>query len=67
MDERDSVIQELLDRVRALERWAIANEQEEWEHRVYLAQRGKNEEKFRDACRARSAAVLQLPGGFEVD
>jgi hypothetical protein len=54
--------QELLDRIRVLERWAVAHEIEQWQHRVFLAENGRNREKFKEVSLRAALARYELPG-----
>jgi hypothetical protein len=53
--------QELLDRIRVLERWAMSHECEQRQHRIFLAEGGANREVYTKAVVQHAREFVKLP------
>jgi hypothetical protein len=60
--ELEQLCQDLRERVWTLERWAIAHEAEQWQHRIYLADKGSNLDQYRHACQRKAPELDLIPG-----
>jgi hypothetical protein len=59
--------QELLDRLRVLERWAMAHECEQRQHRIFLAENGANRDVYTRAAIQHAQAFIALPWTKEAE
>jgi hypothetical protein len=60
----EAMCAELFDRVWTLEKWAVAHEAEQWQHRVYLAERGRNRTDYTAATFRKAPLMMKLPGAL---
>lgn len=56
--ELERLCGELTQRLWAFEKWALAHEVEQWQHRMYLEKRGSNAREYGQACSRKYIALL---------